>query len=274
MKANRMKVAVVGHVEWVSFLRVDRAPAAGMIAHASEAWDEPAGGGGVVAVEMARLAGAATFFTALGNDAFGERSRAILKGLGVEVRARARDEPTRRAVTLLDPAGERTIIVIGSALAPRVEDQLGIEEFATTDAVYFCKGDAAMLRAARRARTLVATARILPILKEAGVELDALVYSARDEGEKYTPGELDPPPRLAVGTEGGAGGFWRAVSGEHGRWSAAPLVGNFEDSYGAGDSFAAGLAYALAEQRSIAGALDFAASRGALALSRKGAHGG
>ena len=41
-----MRVAVVGHVEWIEFARVERMPAAGEIVHASDAWEEPGGGGG------------------------------------------------------------------------------------------------------------------------------------------------------------------------------------------------------------------------------------
>lgn len=268
-----MKAAVVGHVEWVTFMRVDRSPSPGMIAHASESWDEPAGGGAVAAVEFARLAGASTFYTALGADEAGQRSRPLLEALGVEVRAASRAQPQRRAITLLDPAGERTIIVSGAPLAPEVKDELRLGELALTDAVYFCKGDVEVLRAARRARKLVATARILPVLKEARVVLDALVFSARDEGERYVPGDLDPPPLLAVATEGAAGGRWRRASGEEGRYTAAGLPGAFQDTYGAGDCFAVGLAFALASGKSTADSLIFAASRGALALCRRGAHG-
>ena len=61
-----MRVAVVGHVEWVQFARVERVPRAGEIVHAHETWDEAAGGGAVAAVQLARLAGGgADFFTAL-----------------------------------------------------------------------------------------------------------------------------------------------------------------------------------------------------------------
>ncbi|MBW3592561.1 MAG: ribokinase, partial [Actinobacteria bacterium] len=48
-----------------------------------------------------------------------------------------------------------------------------------------------------------------------------------------------------------------------------PLV----DTYGAGDSFAAALTFALAEGRDAEDALAFAAERSALALTRSGAHG-
>ena len=42
-----MSVAVVGHVEWVEFVRVDHVPAPGEIVHSLETWEEAAGGGAV-----------------------------------------------------------------------------------------------------------------------------------------------------------------------------------------------------------------------------------
>jgi hypothetical protein len=45
-----VKVAVVGHVEWIEFARVERVPAPGEVAHALEGWEEPGGGGAVAAV--------------------------------------------------------------------------------------------------------------------------------------------------------------------------------------------------------------------------------
>ena len=71
-----MRFAVVGHVEWVEFVRVDRLPASGEIAHGSDSFSEPAGGGAVAAVQLARLAGEAELFTALGDDEIAARSRA------------------------------------------------------------------------------------------------------------------------------------------------------------------------------------------------------
>ena len=59
-----MRVAVVGHVEWVTFGLVDRVPRAGEIVNTSETWDEPAGGGAVAAVQLSKLAGSCDLFTA------------------------------------------------------------------------------------------------------------------------------------------------------------------------------------------------------------------
>jgi ribokinase len=72
------KVAVVGHVEWVQFERVARVPSAGDVVHAHDPFEEPAGGGAVVAVQLSRLAGASQLLTALGDDEPGSRSRARL----------------------------------------------------------------------------------------------------------------------------------------------------------------------------------------------------
>ncbi|MFB3739553.1 MAG: ribokinase, partial [Candidatus Velamenicoccus archaeovorus] len=66
-----MRVAVVGHVEWVEFAKVDHVPARGEIVHPTAWWEVPGGGGAVAAVQLARLAGGCTLYTALGDDATG-----------------------------------------------------------------------------------------------------------------------------------------------------------------------------------------------------------
>ena len=268
-----MRVAVVGHVEWVDFVRVERLPAPGEIVHAIDAWAEPAGGGGVAAVVLAALAGECTLFTALGDDALGRRSAAELGGHGVRVEAAVRPEPQRRAVTHVDDTGERTITLLSHKLVPRKDDPLPWAELAEYDAVYFTGGDSAALRAARVARSLVATARELTTLVEAEVQLDALVRSGRDPGETYEEGWLDPPPRIAVATEGSEGGLV-TEGGDVRRYAAADLPGPVSDMYGAGDSFAAGLTYGLGAGLSLQETLDLAARCAALALTRHGAYGG
>lgn len=268
-----MRTAVVGHVEWVEFARVERLPVSGEIVHAADAWAEPAGGGGVASVQLARLAGACTLFTALGRDAAGERALAELGALGVRVEARRHEEPQRRAFTFLEAGGERTITIIGEKHVPRGGDPLAWDDLARTDAVYFVSGDAAAAQAARRAGVLVATARVLPVLAEAGVELDALVRSGSDADERYGPGDLDPAPRLAVATAGAAGGAWTAADGRSGTYVAVPPPGPVEDTYGAGDSFAAGLTYALGRGEPAEAAVALAARCASEALSRRGAHG-
>jgi ribokinase len=242
-------------------------PRPGAIAHASETWEEPAGGGAVAAVQLRRLAGSCTFFTALGADELGRRSRAELGRLGLEIRSIPETESTRRAFTFIDDSGERTITVLGEKLRPRGGDsRLPWRDLAGLDAVYFVSGDADALRHARLARVLVATARELETLRQAEVQLDALVGSAEDEGELYRPGDLDPPPRLVVTTSGALGG-WLQPGGP---FRPAPLPGPMVDTYGAGDCFAAGLAFALGRGDAIEDAVAVAARCGAAVMTGRG----
>jgi ribokinase len=268
--AGAVRCAVVGHVEVVEFARVERVPRPGEIVQAQETWTQAAGGGAVAALELLRLAGDVTFFTALGDDELGHRAEQELRSTGIRIECVYRDEPQRRGFTYLDDDGERTITVIGRKLVPHAADPLPWPELADIAAVYFCGGDVAALQEARRARALVATARELPTLAQAGVQLDALVCSDTDESERYGEGELDPSPRLAVITEGAKGGrFW---SGDReGRWEAAPLSGPLVDTYGAGDCFAAGLAFALGRGQDPDQALALAARSAAAAMLRRGA---
>lgn len=268
-----MRVAVVGHVEWVDFVRVERLPAPGEIVHAQESWGEPAGGGGVAAVVLGALAGECLLITALGDDEVGRRAAAELQGLGLRVEAAIRPEPQRRAVTHVDATGERTITLLSHKLIPRRSDDLPWDELAGMDAVYFTGGDPDALRAARAANTLVATARELSTLVEAGVELDALVRSGTDPGETYEEGALDPPPRISVATAGSTGGLV-TEGGEESRYSAAALPGPVSDMYGAGDSFAAGLTFGLGSGLGLQRALEVATGCAARALTRRGAYGG
>jgi len=269
-----MRVAVVGHVEWCEFAEVPSVPHAGEIVHASRTFEEPAGGGAVAAVQLVKLAGAATLFTAFGDDETGHRSDAQLREHGVEVEGRYHPEPQRRAFVHLDTAGERTITVLGPRLGPSRADELPWQLLDDTDAVYVTAGDVEAVRQARRARTLVATPRGLETLADAHVELDALVMSGRDPGERYSPGDLDPSPRLVVRTLGAAGGEWVTEGGERGRWGPAPLPGPVRDAYGAGDSFAAGLTYGLGAGWTPERAVELAARCGAACLTGRGPYEG
>lgn len=267
-----MRTAVVGHVEWVRFAVVDRLPAPGEIIHADESWLEAAGGGAVAAAELLRLAGSCDFFVAVGNDETGRKAREELERTGLRVHAATRDEPQRLGFTYLDGQGERTITLVGDKLHPHGSDPLPWDELAEIDAVYFSAGDADALCAARQARVLVATARELPTLVDAGVELDALVHSATDPEEAYERGQIDPEPKLVVTTRAREGGAFTA-SDRTGTFAATDLPGPVADAYGAGDCFAAGLAFALARGDDTETALAFASSCGARAMTMRGGRG-
>jgi len=264
------RVAVVGHVEWVRFARVQHVPRAGEIVHARDPFEEPAGGGAVAAVQLARLAGESMLITALGDDELARRTVARLGELGAQVQAARRARPTRTAVTLTDDSGERTITTFGSRLEPTGEDvQLPWAELERMDAVYFTAGDLGALRAARAARVLVASPRALDAL-EHDVPLDALVLSADDMTERREAARAQGQAALIVRTGGAHGGVYEDHTGATGSWAAAPLPGPAIDSYGCGDSFAAGLTYGLAAGMAPADALRLAARCGAVCLTGYG----
>ena len=266
------RVGVIGHVEWVDFAVVARSPLAGEIAEAREHFAAPAGGGAVAAVQLARLAPETLFLTSVGDDDLGRRAARELRDVHrVDVHAAVHPLAQRRAFTHLDDAHERTITVLGDRHVPHGSDALPWDRVAGCDGVYFTGGDVAALQAARRARVLVATPRARDALTTGRVELDVLVASASDEGERI--GDLDPAPRLVVLTEGDRGGSWTAADGTSGRWEAVAPPGPAVDAYGCGDTFAAALTLGLAARLPLSESLDFAARCGAHVLTGRGPYG-
>jgi ribokinase len=271
---SRPKVAAVGHIEWVQFARVPRVPRAGEIVNATDSFEEPAGGGAVAAVQLARLAGEAALLTSLGRDDIGGRSVARLSELGVTVHAARVPAATRRAFTYLDDAAERTITTLGPRLEPLGEDgAVGWGALAGSDGIYFTAGDLSALRNARASgRVLVASPRAGEVLCH-GVALDALVLSRKDAGERRSAAPAEQAARLIVLTEGARGGSYRTDSGIWGRWAPAPLPGEPLDAYGCGDSFAAGLTFGLAAGMDLQSAIGLAARCGAVCLTGRGPYG-
>lgn len=251
----------------MDFVEVERLPTEGEIVHAHAVLTRAAGGGGVAALVLAELGAEVDFFCALGDDSEGHAAADQLAARGVRVRAAWRDQPTRRAITLLE-RGERTIVTIGERLEPLGSDGLDWDRLDGADGVYFTAGDAGALAEARRARVLVASPRGREALT-AGVDMEALVYSRVDGGESEWAHRLAGHARLLVETRGAEGGSWTGESA--GSWPAVPPPGPVRDSYGCGDSFAAGFTLGLAEGRSVAAAAALGAKLGARCLTRVGA---
>lgn len=276
--ASQPRVAVVGHVEWVQFGHVEHLPLPGEVAHATGAFEEPAGGGAVAAVQLAGLAGGCALHTVLGEDEHGRRAAQRLGELGVRVIAEApagehRHAPTRRAVTLIDAAGERTITTFGPRLDPAGGVGAGWRELRDMDAVYFTAGDSAALELARAgSRVLVASPRARQALGH-GVPIDALVLSGHDRIELREAARVEGEAELVLHSEGAQGGRYRHRDGREGRWRAAAPPGPVVDSYGCGDSFAAGFTYALGAGLALDEALALAARCGARCLTAAGPYG-
>ncbi|MFY8149076.1 MAG: PfkB family carbohydrate kinase [Prochlorococcaceae cyanobacterium] len=263
-----LPLAVVGHVEVVTLLEVDHLPRPGEVQHAAASLEEPAGGGAVVAVQLARLTGRRVpFFTALGRDDWGRRAVERLEALGLELQVAWREAPTRRGISFSEAGGERSITVIGERLSPAATDPLPWGSLAAMAGVFVTAADPGGLRLARRAAWLGATPRVrLPLLRQAAVPLDALIGSALDPGEHTVPGDLEPEPRLRIGTSGARGGH--CLPG--GAFDALPPPPLLRDSYGAGDSFAAGVSLGLAAGWTLQQALSLGCHCGRAVLEGLG----
>ena len=243
-----------------------RFPRDGEVINAERSFLRAGGGGGVAAVMLVELGAEVDFFCALGRDDAGRAALAQLEDRGARVHVAWRDEPTRRAETLLEASGERTIITIGERLEPRGTDELDWGLLRDVSAVYFTAGDAGALGHARRAPVVVASPRARDVLETSIV--DAIVYSEGDPDEREWTERAARHARLLVATEGAHGGRWWGES--EGRWASAPVPGPVKDSYGAGDSFAAAFTLGLGRGDSVPDAAALGARTGALALTRAG----
>lgn len=260
---------VVGHVEWVTHA-VGDVPAAGAIVDLADPLVEPAGGGGVAAAAMARDAGGALLFTALGEGAAANRAEAELAARGVTLVAARREDPQTPVLSITSPGGERTIMVVGGRLQPRGDDALAWHLLARLAAVYYAGEDPEVLARARAASVLVVTGRRVDDIRASGIRPDVVVASAADADED--PWGLPPglAPRAIVLTEGADGGVIHEASRPARRFAAMPTPGPVVDSYGCGDSFAAVLALHLGRGASLDDAVAAGARAGAACATWRG----
>ena len=257
----KLKIAVVGHIEWVTFLSTDNLPQAGLIGHANKVIEEPAGGGAVIALELARLTkGRVDFFTSLGRDSYGKYAVKKLKKLGLNINVAWRNQPTRRAISMVDSLGERAITVIGDRLQPIAKDALPWNQLQNYDGVFVTATDSEGLQKCREAAFLAATPRIgLKTIQKAKIQIDTLIGSGLDPDEHVPQNFLNPQPKFQIATEGELGGYvWPG-----GRYKAFPLGKQLIDAYGCGDTFAAGVTVGLAAGWSIEQAISLGSFYGA-----------
>jgi ribokinase len=262
-------IAIVGHVEWVTHA-VGSLPARGEIADLLAPMEEPAGVGGVAAAAAARAGARTLLFTALGDDPAAAQTAAVLGSRGVEVHAARRPAPQTPVLSVREPDSERTIMVVGARLEPMGADPLPWHLLAEMDAVYYASGDIDVLRHARACERLVVAARRPGNLMASGVRADVIIASGHDPAEDVSGLPVNLQPKVLVLTEGAAGGIIREEGQPDRRYPAVPAPGPVVDTYGCGDSFAAGVTVGLAQGLGIEGAAHLGARAGALCATWRG----
>jgi len=263
--AERLRVAVIGHVEHVSIGRAPSLPPPGEIAHLDEPCQIAGGGGGIAFHQLVRSPGEVHLFTAVGSDEAGQAIERRLRGIRAELHIARRDAPHTRDLAVITADGERTIFVVGEPLHPRRSDDLPWNVLAACDAVYFTGQDPETLVEARTARLLVVTSRRREALEKSGVRADVVVGSTKDRREYSTLADYAPPPSALVMTEGAKGGYVETADGVT-RFPPTPVAGKIVGSYGSGDTFAAALTWYLARGFPLVEACTRAGKHGAAVL--------
>ncbi len=261
-KLPKLKLAVIGHVEWVTFLKVDHLPLAGEISHAKDSFEEAAGGAAVAAVQMTRLTNEPVdLITSLGKDSFGEKCYERLTKLGLNLKVAWREKPTRKAISLIGNEGERAITVIGERLQPIASDNLPWSDMKNYDGIFITATDEEGIRLASKAKFVAATPRTgTTTLKNSKVKLNALIGSRLDPGERINYENLVPKPDIYIATEGKSGG---TIFPKKYKYTSIKPSSKEKDSYGCGDCFAGAVTAALAAKLNLVEAIDLGAYCGA-----------
>jgi len=252
IKGN-LRFAVIGHIEWINFLKVSELPKPGIISHAEKSIEMPAGGGALIAKTLSELTNVQLhFFTSLGNDFYGNKCLEFFEKIGIKLHIAWRDEPTRKGFSLIDQEGERSITIIGKRLTPNINDNLEWSILNQMDGIFITAADKEIISKARNAKTLCSTPRIgIELINKSKVLFDGLIGSNLDPDEFFALEDLHKRPRYVIKTEGEKGGIY--IPG--GRFEAISNKNPKIDSYGCGDSFAAGILYGLSANWSIEKAL-------------------
>ena len=233
--------------------------------------DEPGGGGGIAAVQVAKLGAECHFFTAVGDDDTGRKCVERLTALGLTVHA-ARRVGARHshALSVVQPGSvERTILVDDAPLDAAADDPLDWSLLDDADACYVTTTDVEVMRRARAARRMVVAGRRAHILDEAAVRADVVVASADDLDDRSSH-SLRICPDILVETAGSEGGRFRGKDGVWKHYLPTVLPGPAVDACGCGDSFMAGLTTGLGRGLAIADALELGATCGAACLTGRG----
>jgi len=262
-------VAVLGHVEWVTHA-LGPPPAPGAIVDLTEPIAEPAGGAGVAAAAAARLGARVRLFTALGDDLSARRARDELTARGVELHAAARTAPQTPVLSITHADAERTILVVGARLQPSASDDLPWTLLARSDGAYYAGEDPEVLVRARAARHLVVSARRMADIVRAGVRAEVVVGSADDPDEDPSALPAELMPDVVILTDGARGGRMIARGRPSRDYTPITPPARAIDTYGCGDSFAAGVTTGLARGLAIDDAIALGARIGALCATWRG----
>ncbi len=268
-------VVVVGSANLDLVATVDELPRPGESVRATT-YAEHAGGKGLnQAVACARMGARTAFVGCVGDDPAGAALRKVLDAEGIDLGGLAVvDEPTGRAMVLVDTRGENSIVVVPGAnarLDPTVADTLPAARVVLVQLEIPLATVAAVTAAARQAGALVVLnpAPAAPLPDEVLACVDVLTPNAGELDAIGGTARLHAAGVATVITTRGADGVELSRAGTLSRLDAHPV--SPVDTVGAGDAFSGTLCAELAAGSSLHDAVATALVAGALATTVRGA---
>ncbi len=291
-RAREWDVVVVGGANFDYLVRGPKLPRPGETLQGDDLMEGPGGKGANQAAAAARLGARTALVARIGNDDRGVKFAAQLEGEGVDIRHLIHDRQALTGIALVmgDHSGEKQILV-----APGPNSRLSIKAGDAAKPVIASSRvvllqleipvesvmEAARLAAESEAQVILDPSpavplpdellRLVDVIRPNAAEAEVLTgirpkdrNSARAAGERLVRRGV----RVAAVQAGGDGNLLVWQDGEH--WEPI-ILGDAVDSTGAGDAFAAGLAVALAEGRSLREAGAMASAAAALATTALGA---
>lgn len=260
------RIVVVGSVARDQVVRVGEPLREGAHLQGGQEVLRLGGGGANTAVALAYAGEAVSLVAAVGGDPLADELLAELAAAGVDIGPVVRIAgASTRSLVIVDPAGERTIVNLTRATESAPPHRLAR---LAADCVYVrTRGVGLAPILAGLAGQCPVIAHIPPV-EDGLYPAQVLVSSASDLSPAVLADPLSAGRRVAgqvlrwvVVTHGGDGVEAFGVDGERLRQPAPAVM--VKDSTGAGDAFAAGLAYGLARGFDMARALPIAVRWGA-----------
>ena len=276
------RLLVHGSLNQDLLVDVVAAPAAGETVLATSMTEGLGGKGANQAMAAAAMGQDTELVAAVGRDDAGDQARRQLADAGVRVnRLQVHDDPTGRALVLLEPSGENRIVVVSGANqhldppTPAMLEGVGAvlcqleTPLPTVRAALVAARAAGALTVLNAAPADAAAVDLLPLV-------DVLVVNEREAAQLGGGSGLDAAvaelhrrgAAIVVVTRGGRGALWS----EAGSVTDQPAFAvDVLDTTGAGDCFVGALVAGLLGGAAPAEALRLACAAGALATTRRGA---
>ncbi|MFZ4262569.1 ribokinase [Sphingobacterium sp. HJSM2_6] len=286
------RIIVVGSTNMDMVVKTDHIPKPGETVLGGTFFMNPGGKGANQAVAAARLGGEVSFISKIGQDIFGRQSSKIFNDEGIDVAGLYTDEnnPSGIALITVDDKGENSIVVAPGANAclheadvnqalSKFEDgkillvQLEIEIASVQMAIQQAKakGITVILNPAPVNKSIIPLLSMVDMITPNIHEAETLsnhritdLNSAFEAAKKIRALGVDVVI-ITMGEEGAL--ICQADSFEH---VTAPKVTAI-DTTAAGDVFNGALAVALAEEKELIQAVNFACRAAAMAVTKMGA---